>query len=83
MNLVFLKAKILSNIKFDFIVKNKEYKSIVNYEIELLNNSEIIVQAYNKDADYCYKELSKGDYVFLQGILQTQGTVRQIDIIKI
>ena len=47
--------------------KNKKYYSIVIFQIELNNKSIVTVKGYNEIADYCYKNLSKGNYCVIQG----------------
>ena len=66
MNLVFVQGKIISDIKFKFIINSKNI-SIAIFEIELLNESRVKVKACNELADYCYSRLDKGDNVFIEG----------------
>lgn len=71
MNLIIVKGKIMKNIKFKFIIKNKN-KSIAILKLKLSNNSIIIVKAYNKLADYCYRELKKEDNILIEGYLNSK-----------
>ena len=81
MNLCFLIAKVVSEIKFDFILNSKDI-SIVRFCIELENKSVVIVKGYNEIADYCYKNLIKGSIVGLQGSLNSNNEIIITDINK-
>ena len=52
MNICFIMGKLIEDINFRFILNGKN-DSIVNFKIELLNNSVINIIAYNHQADYC------------------------------
>lgn len=79
MNLCFLIGKIVSEIKFDFILNSKDI-SIARFSIELENKSIVIVKGYNEIADYCYKKLLKGSIVEIQGSLNSDKEIIVIDI---
>ncbi len=66
MNLCMLIGKIISNIKFEFIINSKNV-SIVQFDIQLNNNSIVKIKAYNEIADLCYRELIKGDIIYVLG----------------
>ena len=75
MNICFLIGKIISEIKFDFIIDNnsslgKEKISIVRFKISLLDKTEINIIGYNKIADWCYLKLNIGDNIFLEGFIE-------------
>ena len=70
MNIVFIEGKIISDIKFHFII-NSNNISIATFEIELLNKSIVQIKAYNELADYCYSKLNKNDVVFIEGYLNS------------
>ena len=69
MNECFVIVKIISNIQFNFII-NSENISIVEFDIELKNKSKIKIKGYNEVADKCYKQLRKGNTIFINGKIQ-------------
>ena len=71
MNIIIILGKIISDIEFKFIIKNKN-KSISIFELELTNNSIVTVKAYNILADYCYSELNKEDIILIEGKLNSK-----------
>ena len=79
MNLCFLIAKVVSEIKFDFILNSKDI-SIVRFCIELENKSVVIVKVYNEIADYCYKNLIKCRIIGIQGYLNSNKEIVIRDI---
>ena len=80
MNLCFLIGKVVSEIKFDFILNSKD-SSIARFSIELENKS-VVVKGYNEIADYCYKNLITGSIVVIQGSLNSNKEIIIIDINK-
>ena len=70
MNLVFVIGRIVSEIKFDFVL-NSTNISIVNFEIELNNKNIVKVKGYNEVADFCYCKLNKNDTVSILGSLDS------------
>ncbi len=66
MNLCFIIGKIISEIKFEFLLNSKN-TSIVIFQIELDNKSIIEVKTYNEIADKCYQKLTKADRIAIQG----------------
>lgn len=81
MNLVFILGKIISDIEFKFIINSKN-KSIAIFKIQLLNNSEITVKAYNEQADYCCSRLNKNYAVYIEGYLNSKMQIIVNDIEK-
>lgn len=81
MNLCFLIGKVVSEIKFDFILNSKD-SSIARFSIELENKSVVVVKGYNEIADYCYKNLITGSIVVIQGSLNSNKEIIIIDINK-
>ena len=77
MNICFLIGKIISEIKFDFVISNRKINKISRTEfyIKLKNNSIIKIVAYNELADKCFKELEKGKIIIIQGRINTLGEV--------
>lgn len=72
MNICFFVGKIISDMKFKFIINNKKYNSIVIFQIELNDKSVITVKGYNKIADFCYKNLIKSDYIAIYGAIDSE-----------
>ena len=70
MNRCFFIGKVCTNIKFDFILKDKNI-SIVRFYIKLLDGSIIKVKDYYEIADYCYSRLKYGDIVVIEGKLES------------
>ena len=62
MNFCVLYGKIVSEIEFKFIIKNKN-KSIAFFDMLLFNKSVVRVKVYNEVADYIYRNLNKNQYV--------------------
>ena len=74
MNICFVMGNIISDINFEFILNGKN-DSIVFFKISLLNNSIINIIAFNEKADYCYRNLKKGDNIFVEGELNSNEDV--------
>ena len=79
MNLCFLIGKVVSEIKFDFILNSKDI-SIARFSIELENKSVVVVKGYNEIADYCYEDLTKGSIIGMQGYLNSNKEIIIINI---
>lgn len=79
MNLCFLIGKVVSEIKFDFILNSKDI-SIARFSIELENKSIVVIKGYNEIDDYCYKNLIKDSIVGIQGSLNSNKEIIIIDI---
>ena len=75
MNICFLYGKIISDVKFDFILNDKNNISVCYFQLKLLNESIINVKAYNEKADYCYGKVNSGDSIFLEGYLNNKKEV--------
>ena len=71
MNLVCIQGKVVSKIDFKFIINSKNI-SIAISKVELSNKSVVKVKAYNEMADYCYRKLSEGREVIIEGRLNTK-----------
>ena len=71
MNRCFFIGKVCTNIKFDFILKDKNI-SIVRFYIKLLDGNIIKVKSYDETADYCYSKLKYGDVVNIEGIINNR-----------
>lgn len=81
MNLCFIKGKIISDIEFQFMIESKSI-SICYFKLQLENKSEILVKGYNELADLCYRNLTKGDRIFLQGRLTGKMEIVLFEIQK-
>ncbi len=69
MNEVFLIGKVISDIKFKFIINSKN-KAIIWFEIETNDKQIVRIQAYNQLADFAYSKLNKNDKVFISGYIE-------------
>lgn len=70
MNEVFLMGKIKTEVKFEFLINSKNI-SIAIFKVKLKNKSEILIKGYNEIADFCYRNLEKNKYVFINGNLNS------------
>ena len=68
MNLCFFSGKIISEIEFEFIINSKNI-SIAYFDLQLSNGSIIKVKGYDEMADYCYRNLRKGKFVMVEGVM--------------
>ena len=77
MNICFLVGKIISEIKFDFVISNKKTNKIsrIEFYIKVKNNSIIKVISYNELADKCFIELEKEEIIIIQGRINTLGEI--------
>ncbi len=83
MNICFFIGKVISDIKYRFIVDNKKYYAIAIFQIELNNKSVITVKGLNEIADYCYRNFNKNDYCILEGIIASNLNILLQNIAKI
>ena len=81
MNQVFILGKIISDIEFKFIIKNKN-KAIAIFKVKLLDDTTVTVEAYNEKADYCYSKLNKNDVIYIQGYINSKMQIIVKDIEK-
>lgn len=79
MNICFFSGKIVSEIKFDFILYSRNV-SIVIFELELENKSIIKVKGYDEIADWCYRYLVKGDVISIYGEINSKLEIILLDI---
>lgn len=82
MNLCFLIGKIVSDIKFDFIINSKNI-SIARFDLELSNKSIVTVNGYDNVADFCYKKLKKEDVIFIYGVLKSAEELKILHLIRL
>ena len=69
MNEVFLIGKIITEIKFDFVLNSKK-KSIAQFYLKTLDKEKIKIAGYDDIADFCYSRLNIDDNLFLYGFLR-------------
>ena len=81
MNQVFILGKIISDIEFKFIIKNKN-KAIAIFKVKLLDDTIVTVEAYNEKADYCYSKLNKNDVIYIQVYINSKMQIIVKDIEK-
>ena len=82
MNTCFLIGKIVSDIKFDFMIYSR-HTSIVQFYIKDKRKNIIKIVGYDKIADYCYKNVKKNDIVFIEGRMENIEDNTIIKIIEI
>ena len=85
MNICFLMGKIISDVKFDFVIGNNKYLkngkiSVVRFKVELLDENVVNIIDYNDIADFCYQKLDKNYNVIVEGIIKTEGYIEIEDI---
>ena len=81
MNECFVIGKIISDIKFDFIINSKNI-SIVRFKIKLENKSIIKIKGYDEIADWCYQKLNSGNIVGIYGYITKKMEIIIEDIEK-
>ena len=70
MNLCFSMGKIISEIEFDFVIKEKsigKHVSVVNFWLDVFGEK-INIIGYNNIADFCYQKLAVEENVLIKGI---------------
>ena len=87
MNICFLIGEIISDVEFDFVINNnKGFKnekiSVVRFKLKLLDENVVNIIGYNNIAEFCYQKLNMGNYIFIEGYINTFGVV-EIKNIKI
>ena len=70
MNIIFLKGKIINEIKYEFIINNIN-NAIVLFKIQVQDNI-ITIKGYDEIADFCYSKLKIGDEIYLQGSINSK-----------
>ena len=70
MNEVFIIGKIITEVKFNFILKSKHI-SVSRFKImTVYDKQEINITAYDEMADYVYANLKHEDVVIINGYLE-------------
>ena len=70
MNEVFIIGKVITEVKFDFIL-NSKHISIARFRvITVRDKQEIEIMAYDEMADYVYANLKHEDVVMINGYLE-------------
>ena len=70
MNEVFIIGKVITEVKFDFIL-NSKHISVARFGVATMcDKQEINVIAYDKMADYVYANLKHEDVVIINGYLE-------------
>ena len=75
MNECFSIGYIVENVKFDFILNGKN-DSRVTCKIKLLNETMVTIIAFDRCADYCYRNLTINSKVMVYGRLTTKCNVK-------
>ena len=75
MNEVFIIGKIITEVKFDFIL-NSKHISVSRLKImTIYDKQEINITAYDEMADYVYVNIKQGNFVMINGYLKNDGVV--------
>ena len=75
MNEVFIIGKIITEVKFNFILKSKHI-SVSRFKIMTeYDKQEINITAYDEMADYVYVNIKQGNFVMINGYLKNDGVV--------
>lgn len=70
MNEVFIIGKVITEVKFDFIL-NSKHISVARFGVATMcDKQEINVIAYDKMADYVYAKIKQKDIVMINGCLE-------------
>lgn len=70
MNKVFIIGKVITEVKFDFIL-NSKHISIARFGvITVCDKQEIEIMAYDEMADYVYTTIKQKDIVMINGYLE-------------
>ena len=73
MNEVFIIGKIITEVKFNFILKSKHI-SVSRFKImTVYDKQEINITAYDEMADYVYVNIKQGNFVMINGYLKNDG----------
>ncbi len=78
MNICFLSGKIISDIKFDFCIKNSNSFALASCYI-VCEESKIRIRAYDENASELYSKFEKASYIEFEGSLRND----YIDVRKI
>ena len=70
MNKVFIIGKIITEVKFDFILNSKHISVARFRAITVCDKQEIEIIAYDEMADYVYANLKHEDVVMINGYLE-------------
>ena len=75
MNEVFIIGKIITEVKFDFIL-NSKHISVSRFKImTIYDKQEINITAYDEMADYVYANIKLEDLVMINGYLKNNEVV--------
>ena len=75
MNEVFIIGKIITEVKFDFIL-NSKHISVSRFKImSIYDKQEINITAYDEMADYVYVNIKQGNFVMINGYLKNNEVV--------
>lgn len=82
MNLVFVIGKIISDINFKFTYKSNK-NAVALFICKLNNGSLVKIKALDNNADYCYANLKKGDFVIIEGSINSKFIINIKNIKKL
>ena len=70
MNEVFIIGKVITEVKFDFILNSKHISAVRFGVMTMCDKQEINVITYDEKADYVYATIKQKDVVMLNGYLE-------------
>ena len=70
MNEVFIIGKVITEVKFDFILNSKHISVAGFRTVTVCDEQEIEIIAYDEMADYIYANLKHKDVVIINGYLE-------------
>ena len=70
MNEVFIIGKVITEVKFDFILNSKHISVAGFRTVTVCDEQEIEIIAYDEMADYIYTNLKHEDVVMINGYLE-------------
>jgi len=82
MNLVFIIGRIISDVNFKFTYKSDK-NAVALFICQLNNGSLVKVQALDNNADYCYANLKLGDFVIIEGSINSKFIISVKNIKKL
>ena len=81
MNEVFLIGKVITEVDFKFII-NSTRLSKAKFSIETLEDGEMInIVAYDEMSDYIYRNVKSEDIIMINGYIENNVIVKEINIL--
>lgn len=74
MNLCFIKGKVIEEVEFKFFYRSKQI-SIARTKVLLESGSIVLIKGYDAIADWLYHFIEIGDYLLIQGKIDSNMEV--------